>query len=236
MPMRATTVRFGEGLWGMLEQEAGREGVSTAQFVRDAALLRLAWLAGRRGDHAAEMEIATLADRVRSRAATAPVALAEPGRITALRRTGLLDAQQPESLARLARLAATVLAAPVALVTLVEPDRQFFSACHGLAEPWATTRETPLSHSFCQHPVLTGEPLVVTDAREDDRVRDNLAIPDLDVIAYLGAPIVTRAGEALGTLCVIDHRPRQWTNEQVEIVGALAASAATEIEALAVAA
>jgi GAF domain-containing protein len=121
----------------------------------------------------------------------------------------------------------------VALVTLVEPGRQFFTACHGLGEPWASARQTPLSHSFCQHPVLTGEPLVVSDARQHARVRDNLAIPDIDVIAYLGAPIVTRDGERLGTLCVIDHVPRQWTSEQVEIVSALAASAATEIDLLA---
>jgi GAF domain-containing protein len=233
MAMRATTVRFGDGMWRALEQESAREGVSCAQFVRDAALMRMAWLAGRRGDEQAVMDLAALAERGRARATSAEEALATPRRLEALRRSGLLDAEQPESLRRLARLASTVLNAPVALVTLVEPGRQFFTACHGLGEPWASARQTPLSHSFCQHPVLTGEPLVVSDARQHARVRDNLAIPDIDVIAYLGAPIVTRDGERLGTLCVIDHVPRQWTSEQVEIVSALAASAATEIDLLA---
>lgn len=230
--MRATTVRFGEGMWTMLEAEAQREGVSTAQFVRDAALIRLAWLAGRRGDHAAEMDIANLTERLGQRAVHPDERLSQPERLLALQRTGLLDSEQPESLQRLAKLAATVLAAPVALVTLVEPHRQFFTACTGLGEPWASARETPLSHSFCQHPVISGEPLVVTDAREDERVKENLAIPDLDVIAYLGAPIVTRELHRVGTLCVIDHRPRQWTSEQRDIVVALAASAASEIDLL----
>lgn len=233
MAMRATTVRFGDGIWSALEQEAEREGVSAAQFVRDAALLRLAHLAGRRGDDEAVLDLATMAERARARATSAQEALATPRRLEALRRTGLLDAEQPESLRRLARLASTVLNAPVALVTLVEPGRQFFTACHGLGEPWASARQTPLSHSFCQHPVLTGETLVVPNARQHPLVRDNLAIPDLDVVAYLGAPIVTRDGERLGTFCVIDHVPRPWTTEQVGIVESLAASAASEIDLLA---
>lgn len=75
---------------------------------------------------------------------------------------------------------------PVALISLVDEDRQFFVSQQGLPEPWAKARQTPLSHSFCQHVVATGDPLIVSDARENPLVCGNLAIRDLNVIAYLG--------------------------------------------------
>jgi PAS domain S-box-containing protein len=83
------------------------------------------------------------------RAAPAPVQ--DPARLKALRDACLLDTPAEESFDRLTRLASTILHAPVALVSLVDEDRQFFKSCVGLPEPWASRRETPLSHSFCQH-------------------------------------------------------------------------------------
>ena len=111
---------------------------------------------------------------------------------------------------RYARLVQHALAVPVALVSLVETERQWFPGAVGLPEPWATCRETPLSHSFCQHVVAAREPLVVTDAREDPRVAGNLAIEDLGVIAYAGHPISDHTGEVIGSLCAIGHEPREW--------------------------
>src|SRR5947209_1246292 len=96
-----------------------------------------------------------------------------------------------ESFDRLARLAARLVGAPVALVTAVDRDRQYFKSCLGLPEPWATRRETPLSHSFCQHVVTAREPVLVPDARQDPRFIDNRAIRDLGVTAYLGVPLIT---------------------------------------------
>jgi GAF domain-containing protein len=156
-------------------------------------------------------------------------ALAEPGRLAALRHADLLDTPAEESFDRLARVAAKVVGAPVALVTAVDRDRQFFKSCLGLPEPWATRRETPLSHSFCQHAVAAREPVIVTDAREDSRFNDNLAIRDLGVIAYLGVPLITTDGQALGTLCVIDHEPRIWTQDEIRLVTDIAAAVVTEI-------
>ena len=117
--------------------------------------------------------------------------LNDPARIAALRATGMLDSPPERAFDRLAGVARRVLGAPVCLVSLVEIDRQFFKSCVGLPEPWATRRETPLSHSFCQHVVGAGEPLVVEDAREHALLRDNLAIREMNVIAYLGIPRVT---------------------------------------------
>ena len=118
----------------------------------------------------------------------------------------------------------------MALVSLVEQERQFFKSCVGLPEPWASRRQTPLSHSFCQHVVNAGEPLIIEDAREHPRVRDNLAIRDLDVIAYAGIPLITSAGHALGSLCAIDSEPRRWTEDEIATLRDLAASVVTEIE------
>jgi GAF domain-containing protein len=232
MGMKATTVRFGEDLWAMLERESMRLGVSAAQFIREATIMRVAMLAGARGDPDAELTIAEIASRAAGRARGVPelaAALAEPGRLAALHQSTLLDRPAEESFDRLARVAAKVVGAPVALVTAVDKDRQFFKSCLGLPEPWASSRETPLSHSFCQHVVAEREPVIVTDARKDSRFIDNLAIRDLGVIAYLGVPLITAEGQAIGTLCVIDHHPRIWTDEEIGFVSDLAAAVVTEI-------
>jgi GAF domain-containing protein len=229
--MKATTVRFGEDLWAMLERESRRLGVSSAQFVREATIIRLAMLAGRRGDPDAELTIADIAARAHGRARNDDLtkALAEPGRLAALRDAALLDSGPEEPFDRLARLAARVVNAPVALVSGVDRDRQFFKSCLGLPEPWATQRQTPLSHSFCQHVVAVKEPVIVSDARKDERLLDNLAIRDFGAIAYLGVPLITREGYAVGTLCVIDHEPRIWTNAEIGLVQDIASAVVTEI-------
>lgn len=149
--------------------------------------------------------------------------LAATDRTAALAATGAGPSPDPD-LQRFARLAAATLHVPVALVSLVEPDRQVFPGQVGLPEPWATARCTPLTHSFCQHVATTAEPLVVNDARTVDLVRDNLAIPDLGVIAYAGMPLTADGGEVLGSLCAIDHEPRSWTSAELEVLADLAAA------------
>jgi GAF domain-containing protein len=230
--MRATTVRFSDDLWELLEAEAGTQGISAAQFVRDATIMRLGVLSGRREDPDAALTLEALAAGALTRrgADQAPRAVRDPERLAELRRVGLLDTPAAGAYDRLARLAARLLNAPVALVSLVDEDRQFFKSCVGLAEPWRNARETPLSHSFCQHALEAGEPLVIEDARTHPLVRDNPAIRDLGVVAYAGAPLVTAGGHALGTLCVIDHKPRAWTRDQIDTLTDLAASVMTEIE------
>jgi len=235
--MRATTVRFGEDLWAMLEKEAAQSGLSAAQFVREATILRLAMLAGMRGDDAARTTLGSIANQARKPGERAngddPVAraVADAGRLAALQRTGLLDSAPDERFDGLARVAAKALHAPIALVTLVDEDRQFFKSCIGLTkEPWASQRETPLSHSFCQHAVATRRPLIVDDAREDPTLRDNLAIRDLDIIAYAGIPLIGADGQALGTLCVIDDRPRHWRGEETALLQEIANAVVAQIE------
>ena len=273
MPMRATTVRFSEDLWRLLEREAEREGVSAAQFIRDASVMRAAYAMGRRGEAAyealaqlgngngnghgtgghggaegsggaptaplgaeearrlaaeAERRRAELLEEAARREAllSAATTAQDPERLSALRATGLLDSDPDPSFDRHVRLAAEVLNAPVALVSLIDEDRQFLKSCIGVEDE---SRETPLSHSFCQHAVAQREPLIVEDAREHPVLKTNPAIEEMGSVAYAGVPLIDADGHALGTLCVLDSRPRQWTKHQVELLGDLAASVVSEI-------
>lgn len=150
-------------------------------------------------------------------------AINDPERLRALDRTALLDSAAEDRFDRLTRIAARALDAPVALVSLVDKDRQFFKSAIGLPEPWATCRQTPLSHSFCQLVVASKDILRVTDARSDKRVATNLAVSELGVVAYLGAPLKASGGSVIGSLCVIDVKPREWTADDERLLADVAA-------------
>ncbi len=153
-----------------------------------------------------------------------------PERLAALHRLALLNTPVEPAFDRLTRLASAVLNTPVALVALVAADRQFFKSCIGLPETWASRRETPLSHSFCQHTVVSGAPLIIPDARQHPLVHDNPAITDLGVVADAGIPLITADGYLLGSFCVIDIEPRTWTAREIDILRDLADGVMTEIE------
>ena len=153
--------------------------------------------------------------------------LADPDRLGALYRTRLLDSAAEPGFDRLTRLAARILRAPISLVSLVDDHRQFFKSAEGLEEGM---RETPLTHSLCQHVVTTGKPLVVEDATEDPDLADNLAIVDLHVRAYAGVPLLAPNGAVIGSFCVIDTVPRAWAPDEIEVLSELAGSVMTEIE------
>src|SRR5919202_3906063 len=156
--------------------------------------------------------------------------LADKRRVAALRDAGLLTDTPEEAYDRFTRLAARIVDAPIALFTVITEDEQRFRSQFGLDEPLATERRTPISHSFCQYVVLSSAPLEVTDAREHPVVRGNPAIEELRVIAYLGVPLITRRGETLGSLCAIDHQPREWTARDRAVLKDLASATVTEVE------
>jgi GAF domain-containing protein len=138
-----------------------------------------------------------------------------PQRVAALRRLVLLDTGTNETFDRLVRLAARVLRAPMALMTLVDTDRQYFKASFGLPEPLTEVRQTPLAYSICKHAVAAGDPLVICDARVEHWLDDNPAVSEWGVTAYAGVPLVTIEGYAVGTLCVLDRVPRDWTDDDL---------------------
>ena len=122
--------------------------------------------------------------------------LTDPHRLRALESAALLDTPAEMVFDRLTNLASRILGVPVALVSLVTPDRQFFKSQCGLPSPFAESRETPLSHSFCQYDVEDGAALVVEDARLDERLADNRAIPDLGVTSETRATGTPRIRDA----------------------------------------
>jgi signal transduction histidine kinase len=151
----------------------------------------------------------------------------DAARLAALARTQLLDSPPEERFDRLTALAAQMLGAPVALVTLVDAHRAFLKSAFGMAG--VPGRELPLSHSICKHVVAERSSVVVEDARLQPALRDNGAVTELGAVAYAGMPIVDRDGHTLGALCVIDSEPRQWSARELATLRTLADWIAAEV-------
>lgn len=130
---------------------------------------------------------------------------------------------------RYARMVCRALGVSTATVTIIEPGRAVFTGACGLPEDLQRDRESPLSHSFCKHVVIEQGPLIVSDARKDDRLRDNLAIADLGLISYAGWPITDHTGAIVGSLCAVGGEPIDWTAEQIEMLEDLAAACSAEL-------
>jgi phosphoribosyl 1,2-cyclic phosphodiesterase/CheY-like chemotaxis protein len=140
----------------------------------------------------------------------APVDEDEKERLAALRSLNLLDTEPEERFDRYTRIAAALFDVPVALVTLVDEDRQWFKSCVGTNE-CETSREV----SFCAHALKQHEVMVVPDALADPRFADNpIVVGGPRIRFYAGAPLHILGGHCIGTLCIIDHRPRQLTDEE----------------------
>lgn len=151
-------------------------------------------------------------------------------RLEALKRTGLMDSSPQVAFDRAVRLAKRILSSDVALFSLVDDKRQFFVAQIGLAEPYATVRQTPLYQSVCQYVVTHDEPLTVSDAREVAFLRENLAVTDMNVVAYLGVPVRAPEGDVLGSFCAIQSTPRDWTEDERTVLVDIAATVESEIK------
>ncbi len=152
-----------------------------------------------------------------------------PERLSALEAADLLDTLPEAAFDRAVRLATRVTGTPVGLVSLVDGERQFFKAQLGLGEPYASRRETGLTHSFCQYVVTADTPLCVADARTHPLLKDNLAVPDMHVVGYLGIPIHSPDGQAIGSFCAIDTAPHDWTPGEIEALQDISAGLETEI-------
>lgn len=149
----------------------------------------------------------------------APLPANEALRLDALRSTALLDTAAEPAFDRITRLVARALDVPIALISLVDAERQWFKSRIGVE-----AGQTPREQAFCAHAILETEPLVVPDATVDARFADNpLVTGTPDIRAYAGVPIRTRQGYAIGTLCAIDSQPRCFTQEEVDTLSDLAA-------------
>ncbi|BDT59382.1 hypothetical protein MasN3_28760 [Massilia varians] len=142
----------------------------------------------------------------------------EAQRLAALHATRLLGSPPEESFDRITRTAARLLGVPIALVSLIDKDRQWFKSRTGL-----DTCETPRAISFCGHAILSDEPLVVPDAAQDARFVDNpLVTGDMHLRFYAGVQLYSVERKKIGTLCVIDRKPRRLGPGELEALRDLA--------------
>lgn len=151
----------------------------------------------------------------------------EGQRLEALASSGILDTLPEQSYDDITFLAAQILDMPIALISLVDGDRQWFKSRVGLE-----VMETPRTVAFCSHAILQPENvLVVEDARQDERFRDNpLVTGDPAIRFYAGAPLILSDQYALGTLCVIDKVPRKLTDTQLDSLRALSRQVVMQFE------
>jgi diguanylate cyclase (GGDEF)-like protein len=152
----------------------------------------------------------------------------EPRRIAALHALNILDTEPEERFDRITRLAQRLFGTQMATVSLIDTDRQWFKSRQGMDDP-ENSRET----SFCAHAILTPETTVVPDATLDERFADNpLVMDDPSIRFYAGHPVSAPGGEPLGTLCVIDDKPWEEADFDVEALRELAAMVEAEIASL----
>jgi diguanylate cyclase (GGDEF)-like protein len=158
---------------------------------------------------------------------TAPLAPNESSRIAVLRLLNVLDTEPEERFDRLTRMARRLFSVPIAQVTLIDTDRQWFKSSAG-----APNGETSRDISFCAHAILDDEVMCVPDAGRDERFSDNpLVTGQPGIRFYAGCPLKVD-NQNLGTLCVIDDKPREFTEEELELLKDLAQMVEQELSAV----
>ncbi len=152
-------------------------------------------------------------------------------RLRTLRALNVLDSEPEERFDRLTRLAKRMFNVPIALVSLVDENRQWFKSCVGLP-----VRQTPRDISFCGHAILGDEVFVIENALEDERFADNpLVTGEPHIRFYAGCPLTAPNGTKLGTLCIIDREPRTLDADDLSTLSDLARMAEDELAALSLA-
>ncbi len=154
-----------------------------------------------------------------------PVPADEEERLRTLERVLLLDRPADEHLDRITELAAAILDKPIALISLVDQERQWFLSRQGL-----DATETPREMAFCAHAIADCKPLVVPDASLDPRFNSNpLVLEDPSIRFYAGMPLLAANGQPLGTICVIDRQPGSFSDRQLHLLQLLAAQVTREV-------
>lgn len=144
----------------------------------------------------------------------APLPKNETARLLALKRLEILDTPEEEMFDEITSLASMICNAPISLVSLIDETRQWFKSHHGLS-----TRETPRSLAFCSHAILGDELFLIPNAKEDLRFQNNPLVNEApNVIFYAGIPLALDDQIKLGTLCVIDNKPRELSADQIQML------------------
>jgi CheY-like chemotaxis protein len=152
----------------------------------------------------------------------------EAQRVEALRRLDILDSPPEERFDRHTRIAAALFDVPIALISLLDSDRQWYKSHYGL-----TTDEVGREAAFCAHTILGEDPMIVPDACQDPRFADNpLVTGDPHMRFYAGVPLTLSDGSRVGTLCLVDRRPRDLDDQQRQLLRDLGQIVERELETL----
>ncbi|TCD12072.1 PAS domain S-box protein [Pedobacter frigidisoli] len=156
-----------------------------------------------------------------------PILLNEIDRLDALQSYHILDSAEEDDFDELTTLAAAICKTPIALVSLVDRDRQWFKSHTGL-----NATETPRDFSFCAHAIAKpNDAFLISNARLDPRFSKNpLVTGETNIVFYAGIPLVNSDGFAMGSLCVIDHESRELDNAQLEALKVLAKQVMAKLE------
>jgi GAF domain-containing protein len=156
----------------------------------------------------------------------APMPTTDAARVAALEKYAILDTEPEQAFDDLTLLASHVCKTPIALISLVDEDRQWFKSKVGLS-----VSETPREIAFCSTAIQQSDVMIVPDTLLDDRFRNNpLVVSDPRIRFYAGAPLINEEGYALGTLCVVDRAPRELVPEQKEALQALSRLVLAQLE------
>jgi GAF domain-containing protein len=150
-----------------------------------------------------------------------------PARLAAVARSGLVGMTPEDEFDRLIELAVKLMRVPCGVIAIVDSERT--TAMSSVGFPEGLELYLPIEMSFCRFVVSTGRPLIVEDANHDPRTIGDPAIEAFNAVSWAGYPITDADGLVLGTFCVMDSKPHEWTETDLQVLATLAKSASTEI-------
>lgn len=154
-----------------------------------------------------------------------PIDQHQEARLESLKALQIMDTRPEERFDHLTRVGRALFNVPIALISLIDDERQWFKSCQGL-----DISETPREQSFCYHVVLGNDPLIIEDARQDKRFKDSTLVNGKEgILFYAGMPIHDAKGEVLGAFAIKDRVPRKLNAEEIDILKGLAQAAEIEL-------
>lgn len=219
---------FGDRLNELLVRQADKSGLSPEAYIRRAVVDRLVTELSAEPESEVGGLLRALQDGIDNGVGPEVLTtvldtpISDPARLAAVARTGLMDTGSDAGYDRVVAMVADALSTPSAAFSLLDDKRQYLKSALGLPAELDGAQEVPLDSSICRYAIDSGQPLVVEDARLDDTLKDHPSVRGNLIVAYLGVPLTDDDGHAVGTLCVWDRHPRQWTTGHVQILQDLA--------------